>query len=35
MAKIIDGKAIREFNLDKIQEKVQQLKEKGVIYNNL
>ena len=30
MAKLIDGKAIREYNLDKIAAEVAQLKEKGV-----
>lgn len=31
MAKIIDGKAIREFNLDKISEQVEQLKVQGIL----
>ena len=31
MAKIIDGKAIREFNLDKISAQVAELKAKGVV----
>ena len=31
MAKIIDGKAIREFNLDKISEQVEQLKAQGIL----
>ena len=31
MAKIIDGKAIREFNLDKISEQVEALKEQGIL----
>ena len=31
MAKIIDGKKIREYNLDKIAERVSVLKEKGVL----
>ncbi len=31
MAKIFDGKAVREYNLDKIAEQVEKLKEKGVL----
>ena len=31
MAKIIDGKAIREFNLDKISEQVEALKAQGIL----
>ena len=31
MAKIFDGKAVREYNLDKIAEQVANLKEKGVL----
>ena len=31
MAKIFDGKAVREYNLDKIAEQVAVLKEKGVL----
>ncbi len=31
MAKIFDGKAVREYNLDKIAEQVSKLKEKGVL----
>ena len=31
MAKIFDGKAVREYNLDKIAERVSVLKEKGVL----
>ena len=31
MAKIFDGKAVREYNLDKIAEQVEVLKEKGVL----
>ena len=31
MAKIFDGKAVREYNLDKIAEQVAKLKEKGVL----
>ena len=30
MAKLIDGKTIREYNLDKIAAEVAELKEKGV-----
>lgn len=33
MAKIFDGKAVREYNLDKIAEQVAVLKEKGVLPN--
>ena len=31
MAKIFDGKAVREYNLDKIAEQVEKLKEKGIL----
>ena len=31
MAKIFDGKAVREYNLDKIAEQVEALKQKGVL----
>lgn len=31
MAKLIDGKAIREFNLDNISEQVAELKENGIL----
>ena len=31
MAKIFDGKAVREYNLDKIAQQVEALKEKGVL----